>query len=85
MENSYSSFTDKELFKLWKDINADIKYNEENGISDSSEYDLSLVGQELVKRKYMLDKQVKEVLRDRVFKTLDIDFSPNCENVCDAK
>lgn len=57
MENSYSLFTDKELFKLWKDINTDIKYNEENGISDSSEYDLSLVGQELVKRKYMLDEE----------------------------
>ena len=57
MENSYSLFTDKELFKLWKDINTDIKYNEENSISDSSEYDLSLVGQELVKRKYMLDEE----------------------------
>ena len=57
MENSYSLFSDKELFKLWKDINTDIKYNEENGISDSSEYDLSLVGQELVKRKYMLDEE----------------------------
>ena len=57
MGNSYSLFTDKELFKLWKDINTDIKYNEENGISDSSEYDLSLVGQELVKRKYMLDEE----------------------------
>ena len=57
MENSYSLFTDEELFKLWKDIDTDIKYNEENGISDSSEYDLSLVGQELVKRKYMLDEE----------------------------
>lgn len=52
-----NKYSDKELFKLWKDINTDIKYNEENGISDSSEYDLSLVGQELVKRKYMLDEE----------------------------
>lgn len=54
--NKYSNYTDEELFKLWKDINTDIKYNEENGICDSSEYDLSQVGAELSRRKYILDE-----------------------------
>ena len=52
--NKYSNYTDEELFKLWKDINKDIEYNEKNGICDSSKYDLSQVGAELVNRKYML-------------------------------
>lgn len=52
--NKYSNYTDEELFKLWKEINKDIEYNEKNGICDSSEYDLSQVGAELVNRKYML-------------------------------
>ena len=53
--NNYKNYTDEELFKLWKDINTDIKYNEENGICDSSEYDLYSVGIELMERKYLLD------------------------------
>lgn len=53
--NNYKNYTDEELFKLWKDINTDIKYNEENGICDSSEYDLYSVGVELMERKYLLD------------------------------
>ena len=52
--NKYSNYTDEELFKLWKEINKDIEYNEKNGICDSSKYDLSQVGAELVNRKYML-------------------------------
>lgn len=54
--NKYSDYTDEELFKLWKEINWEIDYNRENGISDSSEYDLSQVGAELSKRKYILDE-----------------------------
>lgn len=54
--NKYSNYTDEELFKLWKEINKEIDYNRENGISDSSEYDLSQVGAELSKRKYILDE-----------------------------
>ena len=54
--NKYSNYTDEELFKLWKEINWEIDYNRENGISDSSEYDLSQVGAELSKRKYILDE-----------------------------
>lgn len=53
--NNYKNYTDEELFKLWKDINIDIEYNEENGICDSSEYDLYSVGIELMERKYLLD------------------------------
>ena len=53
--NNYKNYTDEELFKLWKDINTDIEYNEENGICDSSEYDLYSVGIELMERKYLLD------------------------------
>lgn len=53
--NKYSNYTDEELFKLWKDINADIEYNAEVGISDSNKYDLSQVGAELSKRKYLLE------------------------------
>ena len=26
--NNYKNYTDEELFKLWKDINTDIKYND---------------------------------------------------------
>lgn len=55
--NKYENYTNKELFKLWKDINSDIKYNEQNGIFDSSKYDLYLVGEELVKRGFMLDEE----------------------------
>ena len=54
--NKYSNYTDEELFKLWKEINWEIEYNKENGISDSSEYDLSQVGAELSNRKYILDE-----------------------------
>ena len=54
--NKYSNYTDEELFKLWKEINWEIDYNRENGISDSSEYDLSQVGAELSKRLYILDE-----------------------------
>lgn len=54
--NKYSDYTDEELFKLWKEINWEIDYNRENGISDSSEYDLSQVGAELSKRLYILDE-----------------------------
>lgn len=54
--NKYSDYTDEELFKLWKEINWEIDYNKENGISDSSEYDLSQVGAELSKRLYILDE-----------------------------
>lgn len=54
--NKYSNYTDEELFKLWKEINWEIDYNRENGISDSSEYDLSQVGAELSNRKYILDE-----------------------------
>ena len=54
--NKYSDYTDEELFKLWKEINWEIDYNRENGISDSSEYDLSQVGAELSNRKYILDE-----------------------------
>lgn len=54
--NKYSNYTDEELFKLWKEINWEIEYNKENGISDSSEYDLSQVGAELSRRKYILDE-----------------------------
>lgn len=54
--NKYSNYTDEELFKLWKEINWEIDYNRENGISDSSEYDLSQVGAELSRRKYILDE-----------------------------
>lgn len=54
--NKYSDYTDEELFKLWKEINWRIDYNRENGISDSSEYDLSQVGAELSNRKYILDE-----------------------------
>lgn len=54
--NKYSGYTDEELFKLWKEINWEIDYNRENGISDSSEYDLSQVGAELSKRLYILDE-----------------------------
>lgn len=54
--NNYKNYTDEELFKLWKEINKEIDYNRENGISDSSEYDLSQVGAELSKRKYILDE-----------------------------
>ena len=53
--NNYKNYTDEELFKLWKDINIDIEYNEEDGICDSSEYDLYSVGIELMERKYLLD------------------------------
>lgn len=54
--NKYSDYTDEEQFKLWKEINWEIDYNRENGISDSSEYDLSQVGAELSNRKYILDE-----------------------------
>ena len=54
--NKYSNYTDEELFKLWKEINWEIEYNKENGICDSSEYDLSQVGAELSKRLYILDE-----------------------------
>ena len=54
--NKYSNYTDEELFKLLKEINWEIDYNRENGISDSSEYDLSQVGAELSNRKYILDE-----------------------------
>ena len=54
--NKYENYTDEELFKLWKEINWEIEYNKENGICDSSEYDLSQVGAELSKRKYILDE-----------------------------
>lgn len=54
--NKYSNYTDKELFKLWKQIIEEIEYNKENGIYDSSEYDLSQVGAELSRRKYILDE-----------------------------
>lgn len=54
--NKYSNYTDEELFKLWKEINWEIEYNKENGIYDSSEYDLSQVGAELSKRLYILDE-----------------------------
>lgn len=54
--NKYSDYTDEELFKLWKQIIGEIEYNKENGIYDSSEYDLSQVGAELSRRKYILDE-----------------------------
>ena len=54
--NKYSDYTDEELFKLWKQIVGEIEYNKENGIYDSSEYDLSQVGAELSRRKYILDE-----------------------------
>lgn len=54
--NKYSDYTDEELFKLWKQIIEEIEYNKENGIYDSSEYDLSQVGAELSRRKYILDE-----------------------------
>lgn len=54
--NNYKNYTDEELFKLWKDINTEIEYNKENGIYDSSEYDLAQVGAELSRRKYILDE-----------------------------
>lgn len=54
--NKYSDYTDEELFKLWKQIIEEIEYNKENGIYDSSEYDLSQVGAELSNRKYILDE-----------------------------
>ena len=54
--NKYNDYTDEELFKLWKQIIGEIEYNKENGIYDSSEYDLSQVGAELSRRKYILDE-----------------------------
>lgn len=54
MKNNYNLFTDKELFKLWKDITTDIEYNAENGIWDNSEYDLFQVGEVLIERGYKL-------------------------------
>ena len=54
--NKYENYTDEELFKLWKEIVWEIEYNKENGICDSSEYDLSQVGAELSKRLYILDE-----------------------------
>lgn len=54
--NKYSDYTDEELFKLWKQIIGEIEYNKENGIYDSSKYDLSQVGAELSRRKYILDE-----------------------------
>ena len=54
MKNNYNLFTDKELFKLWKDITTDIEYNAENGIWDNSEYDLFQVGKVLIERGYKL-------------------------------
>lgn len=54
--NKYSDYKDEELFELWKQIIAEIEYNKENGIYDSSEYDLAQVGAELSKRKYILDE-----------------------------
>lgn len=54
--NKYSDYKDEELFELWKQIIAEIEYNKENGIYDSSEYDLAQVGAELSRRKYILDE-----------------------------
>lgn len=54
--NKYSDYKDEELFELWKQIIAEIEYNKENGIYDSSEYDLAQVGAELSRIKYILDE-----------------------------